>query len=289
MPPPPETVAAWLQSLTRDLHAAGLRQAANEAAWLTAGCLGVSVAALWRNTTQPLPPERAAHCQDARRRRLAGEPLAYILGEAEFYGLTLAVGPGTLIPRPETEGLVELALKQLPAPDAAAPPLLILDACTGSGAIACALAAQRSDTRVFAMELHGAALVWACRNRDALNLTNLHLWQGDLLDAVAPTARFDLIVANPPYIPEAAWPELEPDVRDHEPVTALLAAEHGLAVLRRLAAQAARHLAPEAWLLCEIGHDQETTAPALLQACGLRNAHARRDLFGQPRYVLGQR
>ncbi|MEI8078439.1 MAG: protein-(glutamine-N5) methyltransferase, release factor-specific, partial [bacterium] len=84
-------------------------------------------------------------------------------------------------------------------------------------------------------------------------------------------------------------PELEASVRDHEPGTALLAADHGLAILRRLAAQAACHLAPKAWLLCEIGHDQETTAPAILQACGLRNAQARRDLFGQPRYVLGQR
>ena len=276
-----------LRSLARELRAAGVDNADQEAAWLAAGCLGCPAADLWRHAGAPVAPEAAARCTAALRRRLAGEPLAYILGNQEFGGLTLQVGPGALIPRPETEELVERVLERLPAPAAGEAPRL-LDACTGPGTIACVLASRRPDAAVFAMDLESAALAWARRNRAALGLANLHLWQGDLLDALRPAARFTVIVANPPYIPESAWPSLAPGVRDHEPRSALLASDNGLAVLQRLTAAAGRHLSPGGWLLCEIGHDQEAAALGLCANGGLREAAVHRDLAGQPRYLLAR-
>ncbi|MBQ6473787.1 MAG: peptide chain release factor N(5)-glutamine methyltransferase [Victivallales bacterium] len=214
-------------------------------------------------------------------RRADGEPLQYVLGTADFHDITLEVGPGVLIPRPETEQLVELALELWHGDSA-------LDLCTGSGAIALALAHARPTASITATDLSPEALEYARRNRARLALDNVALLEGDLYAPLPHVQRYDLITANPPYVTAEEYANLEPVVRDYEPRLALVAEEHGLAVLRRIADQAPSRLLPGAWLLCEIGDTQGKAAAELLRHAGLRRVTVRQDYAGHDRFVQGQ-
>lgn len=212
-------------------------------------------------------------------RRLGGEPMAYILGEREFWSLTLRVSPATLIPRPETELLVELALELVTESRAEA-----LDLGTGSGAIALALAHERPQWRVTGIDRSAAALAVAEANRAAYALDNVRLRAGDWLSG--ETQRYHLIVANPPYV-DPADPRLERgDVR-FEPRAALVAAEQGLADLRAIAAAAPDHLLPGGWLLLEHGAAQGAAVRALC-AARLEQVQSWRDLAGHERVSGGR-
>ena len=213
-------------------------------------------------------------------RRADGEPLAYLLGEKEFHGLTLRVDPAVLVPRPDTETLVGWALERLPAAPAAP---AVADLGTGSGAIALALAHARPAARVCAVDLSAEALDVARDNGRRLGL-QVEWLQGDWWDAVAGR-RFDLVASNPPYI-AGDDPHL-PALR-HEPRLALTPGGDGLAALRLLVAGAARHLHPGGWLLLEHGHDQAPTVRSLMQAHGLCEVSTRLDLAGHPRCSGGQ-
>jgi release factor glutamine methyltransferase len=195
-------------------------------------------------------------------RRLLHEPIQYITGQQEFYGLTLHVTPAVLIPRPETEHLVEAVLKLLP-PDK---PLKIADIGTGSGAIAIALAAHLPQAAITALDISTEALTIAAANAREHNVAGrIQFLQSDLLSAFDhATETFDAIVSNPPYIPEFDRSTLHPQVRDHEPATALFAGKSGLDIYRRLIPQALNALKPNGLLALEIGHGQQADLVALL-------------------------
>ena len=214
-------------------------------------------------------------------RRGSGEPLAYLLGEWAFHGLTLSVGPQVLVPRPETELLVDWALELLTRRSG---PAAVLDLGTGSGAIALAVARACPTARVSALDASPQALALAGANGERLGLAVEWL----LSDwwSVIGTRRFDLLLSNPPYI--AAGDAHLADLR-HEPVQALSAGEDGLADLRRVAEGAAEHLEPGGWLLMEHGFDQAHAVQGLLAAAGLSEVQTRLDLAGHPRCTGGRR
>lgn len=214
-------------------------------------------------------------------RRLKGEPMAYILGEREFYGIGFRVTPSVLIPRPETELLVELVLERIPA-DAAA---RVLDLGTGSGAIAVAVAKARPQARLTAVDVEYAALVVA-RENAARHKVKIRFFCGDWFGAL-PGERFDLIVSNPPYVAAGDAHLAQGDVR-FEPQRALLGGADGLDCLRAIVAAAKEHLHAGAWLLFEHGYDQAEACRALLQAQGYGEVQSWPDLAGISR-VSGAR
>lgn len=222
----------------------------------------------------PLEPALAARFHALCLRRADAEPLAYLTGEREFHGLPLAVGPGVLVPRPETEHLVEWALERL----AGLPCPTVADLGTGSGAIALALARACPQAQVTAVERSPQALAIAQANGQRLGLA-VQWRAGDWWQPLAGQ-RFDLVVSNPPYI-AAADPHL-PALR-HEPLAALAAGADGLDDLRSIVSGAAAHLQPGGWLLVEHGHDQGGAVRALLAQQGLAHPQTRRDLAGLER------
>ena len=216
------------------------------------------------------------------QRRVAGEPVAYILGQREFYGLNLAVTPATLIPRPDTELLVELALQRLPQGEAGT----VLDLGTGSGAIALAIAHERPQVQVLACDASVAALAVAQHNAAALQLANVVFVRSNWFAALA-AQRFDVIVSNPPYI-AAADPHLAlGDVR-FEPLSALASGSDGLDDIRQIVAQAHSHLQPGGWLLLEHGYDQAAQVRHLLQQAGFAEVYSACDLAGIERVSGGR-
>lgn len=233
----------------------------------------------------PIPPTQLAQYKTLLNRRARHEPIQYITGRQEFYGLTLRVTPDVLIPRPETEHLVEAALDRIPANTPARIPTRILDVGTGSGAIALAIAAHRPHAAVTAVDQSPAALAIARENAAAHHLTSrIRFLQSNLLGAI-PAEPFDLILSNPPYVP--ANEPLEPQVLHFEPHQALFAGPSGLDIYRRLIPQARKSLAPNGWLLMEIGHGQQESLTQLL--AGWQNIHFVPDLQGIPRVVIAQK
>src|SRR5690606_1734301 len=217
-------------------------------------------------------------------RRLRGEPLQYVLGHADFFGLRLRVTPAVLIPRPETEEVAEEALRRL---DGRETPW-VLDVGTGSGALALALKHRRPDAEVFACDVSEAALAVAADNAKRLGLAVTFI-ESDVLDAAftraAPPA-FDLVVSNPPYVPEAERDDLAAEVRDHEPDEALFVpSEDPLLFYRALAARAPDLLKPGGWLVVAPHAEHGEAVRDCFGGVGLEGATLRRDLAGRPRIV----
>ncbi|MEW5835884.1 MAG: peptide chain release factor N(5)-glutamine methyltransferase [Pseudomonadota bacterium] len=217
------------------------------------------------------------------RRRLVGEPVAYITGRRGFWSLELEVTPATLIPRPETELLVELALARLPEDRAAT----VVDLGTGSGAIALAIGTERPQARVIAVDASADALEVARRNARRLCIPNVGFVEGDWLAPLAGL-RFDLIVSNPPYI-EADDPHLSQGDLRFEPASALASGSDGLDDIRRIVAGARDVLGPGGWLLFEHGWNQGDTCRALLEAAGYRDVFTEQDLEQRDRVSGGRR
>lgn len=215
-------------------------------------------------------------------RREAGEPVAYLTGEREFWSLDLRVTPHTLIPRPETELLVERALQHM----AADHPGQAADLGTGSGAVALALATERPRWRITATDRSPDALTVARENAERLRCTNVHFAQGDWCQALANT-RFDLVVSNPPYVAEADPHLQQGDVR-FEPRSALAAGADGLDAIRALVRCSTAHLRPCGWLLFEHGPEQGPACRALLGEAGFETVLSHRDLAGRERITEGR-
>ncbi len=226
-------------------------------------------------------PEQAARFAVWLQRRLTGEPPAYLLGRREFWSLELDVTPDTLIPRPETELLVELTLQHLPADR----PVAVADLGTGSGAIALALAVERPQARIVATDCSAAALAVARRNAQRLEIGNLEFRQGDWHQPLAED-RFDLIVSNPPYIAagDSCWRQ---GTLQFEPSTALAAGADGLDALRIIIAQAPVYLKPKGWLFLEHGHDQGEIVLFLLREKGFIAVSDHQDIAGISRVCAG--
>lgn len=258
------------------------QEARTEVELLLTRALGVSKARL---VAYPELAEQAAGCsryQDWLHRRMAGEPVAYLLGEREFFGLAFHVDPAVLIPRPETELLVELALARLPPGQVAS----VLDLGTGSGCIAVAIAHSRPRARVVASDVSAAALAVAATNVSRHAASNVELRQGDCFEAVAGE-RFDLIVSNPPYVAEGDPHLAQGDLR-FEPKRALTSGTDGMQMLRAIATQAPRYLLTGGWLLLEHGYDQADRVRALLAEAGFAELISERDLAGHPRVTGGR-
>lgn len=251
-----------------------------DAELLLAAALGKSRSFLHTWPERIVPSEAALLFSEYLRRRRAGEPVAYILGQQGFWKLDLEVAPHTLIPRPDTELLVETALALLPAT-----PARVLDLGTGSGAIALALASERPAWKVTAVDRVLEAVALAERNRQRLDLRNVTVLSSHWFSAL-DGERFELIISNPPYIAAADPHLVEGDVR-FEPASALVAGADGLDDLREIIAQAPAHLAPGGWLMLEHGYDQAEAVRDLLRAHGLVEVHSRKDLGGHERISLG--
>jgi release factor glutamine methyltransferase len=232
-------------------------------------------------------PERRLESEPAHRfdawlnRRLTGEPVAYILGRREFWSLELEVTPDTLIPRPETERLVELALERLPADR----PIALADLGAGSGAIALALAVERPQARIVATDRSSAALTVARRNAQRLGIRTVEFRQGNWCEPLGGEC-FDLIASNPPYV-AAADPHWRRGALRFEPPVALAAGMDGLEALRVIIAQAPNHLQPNGWLLLEHGYDQGEAVSTLLQERGFIAVSDHRDAAGMSRASCG--
>ncbi|KFI05186.1 peptide chain release factor N(5)-glutamine methyltransferase [Massilia sp. BSC265] len=241
--------------------------------------LGVSRVALITQSERALTDDEAARLDALVQRRLGGEPIAYIVGEREFFGLPFRVGPGVLIPRPDTELIVELSLERLP------PGGRLLDMGTGSGAIAVACAHSRRDASVTALDLSEEALAIARANAAANGVT-VRFLQSDWFSAVKHEG-FELIASNPPYIAAGDEHLSQGDLR-FEPVGALTDHADGLSALRTIIAGAPDHLTPGGWLLLEHGYDQAEAVRGLLAARGFLDVQSWRDLAGIERVSGGR-
>ena len=219
--------------------------------------------------------------EELLQRREFGEPIAYIVGEREFWSLPLYVSPATLIPRPDTECLVEQALIRLPSTDCR-----ILDLGTGTGAIALALASERPNSTVIGVDFNPEAVVLAERNQQRLSIFNVRFSQSDWFTSLS-NELFDMIVSNPPYIDEGDIHLNQGDVR-FEPATALIAEEHGLSDLAHIIAESKRYLKQQGWLLLEHGWQQGLAVRELFSENGYTNIETCLDYGGKDRVSLGQ-
>ena len=258
-----------------------------DAEWLLAGLLGVGRVAVRLGLGHAAPAPLAERYADAVSRRARREPLQRILGWEEFRGVRVRLTDAVLVPRPETETLVEWALSLLPPPGDRR--LVALDVGTGSGCIACALAAERPDLDVVAVDVSPAAVAVARENARALDLApRVRVIAADLFDGIRDL-RADLIVSNPPYLPSGLVPELPPEVRIHEPRLALDGGVDGLSVIRRIAIAARRFMRPLAALVVETAGGAQASATAtLLREAGWDQVAVRADLVGIDRFVAGR-
>jgi len=275
------TILKLLQWTADYFRVKGVESPRLDAELLLSATLEMDRVALYVNFERPLDADELTRYREKVRRRASREPLQYIVGETEFWSLPFSVSPAVLIPRADTEVLVEEALKRIDGCSS------VLDIGTGSGAIAVALAHDKPELQLTALDCSEGALEVARgnarRNGVAERITCL---AGDLNSL--PPGPFDMIVSNPPYIPSRDWEQLMPEVRDHEPRLALDGGDDGLEAYRRIALQAVQVLPPGGWLLVEIGIGQAAVVNTLFRAAGLINLEQRDDYAGIPRVVMGQ-
>ena len=261
------TVASLLRAAAERLGAAGIATARQDGELLLANVLRTTRLGLYTAGRAPVPGSCRAAFEALVARRTGHEPVQYLLGEADFADLALAVGPGVFIPRPETETLVDRALALGPPATAT-----VLDLCAGSGAIACALAMRRPGWTVWAVEEAAPAAACARANVRRLDLgRRVQVLEGDLFGPLVgrvPAEVADVVVANPPYLAASILPALPAEVRDWEPLGALDGGPDGLRVIRRLLGEACEWLRPGGHLLVEIGEEQGPAARAIVAEAG---------------------
>ncbi len=273
MTPPPWTIQRVLAWTSRDLAGRGFETARLDSELLVAHALGCRRLDLYLRHEEPLADAELSRVRGLIERRRSYEPVAYILGEREFYGRMFLVDTRVLIPRPETEELVDALVECLPS-DARR----LLDVGVGSGAISVTLAAMRPELTIDAVELSPAAADVARANIARYGFSNrIHIHIGSLYDPV-PGRTYDAVVSNPPYIPTALVAGLMPDVSVHEPRMALDGGPDGAMILRPLVHGARAALTPGGWLAAEIGHDQGPLARSIALEAGLSDVEIRKDL-----------
>ncbi len=280
------TTLGVLDWTTQRFTEAGISSARLEAQLLLAHVLQCTRTQLYMAFDKPLAEAELAAYRALIKRRLAGEPVAYLLGEHEFWGLPVYVDPNVLVPRPDTETVVEVA--RATREDRKAP-CRVLDLCTGSGAIALALAKELPAATVIATDVSPEAVAIAKRNVERNKLEGrVEVRQGDLFAAVAGEAPFDLIVSNPPYIASRVIETLSAEVK-REPRLALDGGDDGLVFYDRICAQAPAHLAPGGALVVEHGYDQADTVRARFERAGFTGITLVHDLGKNPRVTWGRR
>lgn len=275
----PRLAGRTLDSARRELRAwLGVRGKSGETDYLVCHALGKNRAWLYANGNRRLEPGAEQRLRNIAGRRARGVPFAYLTGVREFYSLDFEVNPAVMVPRPETETLVECALEGLPR-DAE-----VLDLGTGCGNLAVAIAHTRRDVRATAADVSREALAVARRNAARHGLHNIRFLLSDWFGNV--NGRFDLIVCNPPYIGDND-PQLDKEVAAHEPGAALFAGGDGLAHLRQITARARNHLKPGARLIVEHAPTQDTAVQAMMQAAGFAPVQTTPDTTNKPRACTG--
>lgn len=276
------SVQQWLQKARQQLAQLVPPDEANiEAQILLMHVLNVNRAWLIAHATDSLAAIPLNTVESLLQRRLQGEPVAHILGSREFFGLTLKVTPDTLIPRPDTETLVEAALEKINGA------MRVLDLGTGTGAIALAIAKHAPSCEVVAVDASAGALAVAAENAATLQLNNVQCVASHWFSAFPASNKFDLIVSNPPYIESSDLHLQQGDLR-FEPISALASGVDGLQDIRQIVAQAPDYLHEGGWLMLEHGYNQAKAVQQLLKAAGLQQIQTRHDLGGNPRVTLAQ-
>jgi release factor glutamine methyltransferase len=276
---PGESVGAWLCQAGQVLRAAAIESPRLEARWMLAEAMATTAEALLREPRAPVPPEAAARFTAMLARRARREPLAYILGHAGFWGLDFEVSPTTLIPRPDSETIVEAALAHRPRAGR------VLDLGTGTGCLLLAVLSETPGAWGVGVDLRPGAAALAARNAARLDMAGRSAFlAGEWATALA--GHFDLILSNPPYIEAAVIPALMPEVAGHEPGSALDGGADGLDAYRALAPQIARLLAPGGAAVLELGQGQGPDVSALMAAQGLETIEIRPDLEEIPRALV---
>ena len=269
----------------RYLEDRGVENGRLNAEYLLAHVLGMDRLHLYLHFDRPLTGGELTRYKPLLRRRGAREPLQYVLGSAPFRNLELEVGPGVAIPRPETEYLLDV-VRSVAGPDRVFE--AALDVGTGSGCIAIALADEGIARRVVATDISADALRVARRNARRCGRAEIDFRAGALLEPVAGMT-FDLVLANPPYLSGEEWQSAEPEVREWEPATAMVAPDAGLGVIRGLVAGLEQILRPGGWAGLEVGSSQTEAVAGLLRGCaGLGEVAMRQDLVRRPRYVFAR-
>ena len=283
------TVGQALQAARRAIESAGVPDAGREASELYASLVGRPASAAWLDRGEPCAEGLRAALEEAARRRATGWPQAYAAGRANFRGIWLTVDRRVLIPRPETEGLVDVVLAWMRQRAAGGPAAVVADVGTGSGAIAIALALESDAERIVAIDRSPGALEVARDNASRHGVAGrVELRHGDL---VAPLGgeRVDVLVSNPPYVATADWERLEPGVRDFEPREALDGGPNGLGPTRELVRAAMGTLKPGGLLALEVDAPRADRVGALAAQAGLVECAVLEDLFGRPRYLRARR
>ncbi len=284
---PDPTRRGLLNQAVQRLEAADVPNARRNAEWLLSDVLDCNTAALHAHPNRPVAPDRVRAFASIVARRVSREPLQYILGHTDFYGLTLEVTPSVLIPRPETEEVVEHALGLIEPVDRPR----VLDVGTGSGCIALAIQQERPDAQVYACDVSEAALTVARRNANRLDL-EVTFAVADVLADTFPERiphDLDLLISNPPYIPDEEAAGLAPEVGDHEPSVALLTGTDPLVFYRALARHAWTVLAPGGWMVMETHERFAEPVRALMQEIRLVEHQLKEDLSGRDRMVRARR
>jgi release factor glutamine methyltransferase len=282
------TVGAAVEEAHRILDAAGIAEARREAAELYGALVGRAASAAWLERDEPMPEGLAPELAAAARHRAAGWPQAYAAGRANFRGIWLAVDRRVLIPRPETEGLVDVVLSSLAREGGAGGRPRVADVGTGSGAVAIALAIESLATAV-ALDVSAGALEVARANVETHGVASrVELRRGELLLPLGD-AKVDAVVSNPPYLTTAEWDALDPAVRAYEPREALEGGADGLEPTRHLVAQAHLALRPGGLLAVEADAARAAQVAELTAGCGFADCVVLEDLFGRPRYVRARK
>jgi release factor glutamine methyltransferase len=284
---PSRSIAEWIRDATASLEESGVDDVRRNVEWMLESILGCTRAALYAYPERTLTQEQASDLTGMLDRRRSREPLQHILGHTDFYGLRFAVTPDVLIPRPETEQVVEAVLRLIDNGQAAH----VLDIGTGSGCIAATVKYHRPGARVVACDVSTAALVVARQNAKALGVevefVDADVLAPDFAERVGHD--FEIIVSNPPYVTAGEADALEAEVRDYEPPAALYCEDDPLRFYRALAEVAFVSLAPDGWLVVEAHADHAAAVAALFAAAGLADVALARDLSGRPRVVSARR
>lgn len=267
-----------------DFRARGIETPRLDAELLLSKALAATRIQLIVDAKRPLAPGELARMRDFVRRRRTREPVAYILGEREFYGRPFRVDARVLVPRPDTETLVDVALERSRPVSLS---MRALDLCTGSGCVAVSLARERPTATVLATDVSPGALAVARDNALRLGAYNVAFREGDLYAAVDGGRHFDVIASNPPYIALEEIPSLAPEIREHEPRLALEAGDDGLALLRRVVDGAPAHLVPGGVLAVEVGAGEAGEVAKLFETAGFDAIEVRRDHGRIERVVSG--
>jgi len=278
------TIGSLVKWATDDFRARGIENPRLDAEVLVAHALKMDRTRVIIESLRPLESGELALLRDLVKRRRAREPIAYLRGEREFYGRTFRVDPRVLIPRPDTEALVDVALERSAHVSLS---MRLLDLCTGSGCVAVTMARQRPTSRVVATDISLDALAVARDNALRLGAYNVELRASDLFAAVPE--RFDVVTANPPYIATAEVETLMPDVRDFEPRLALDGGDDGLELIRRIVTRAPDHLHPGGVLAMEVGAGEAPAVRELFEAVGFHDVRVDRDYGKIERVVSGAR